>query len=98
MTAATDKTAIPANPFGDTFEETTEKVREFNEKLLDAAKQASKVSLDAYEKGVASFVDFETKAAEATKVDWVTTLTKAQTSYLLETNKAFTTAAREVLK
>lgn len=98
MSAATEKATNPAYPFGESIEETTDKIREFNEKLLDAAKQASKVSLDAYEKSVASFVDFETKAAEATKIDWVTTLTKAQTSYILETNKAFTTAAREVLK
>jgi hypothetical protein len=96
MTAT--KTTTAAGPFGASFDEAADRIRALNEKLLDAAKQTGTVSLDAYEKALSSLVEFETKVAGATQLDWVNTVVKAQTSFLSDISAAYTAAAREVLK
>lgn len=80
------------------FDEAADRVRALNEKLIETAKKSGTVSLDAYEKALASLVEFQQKAAGATQLDWVNTIVKAQTTFLSEISSAYTTAAREALK
>ena len=76
----------------------TDRIGALNEKLIETAKKSGGASLDAYDKAVSSYVDFQQKAAGATQLDWVTSLVAAQTTFLTEINSAYTAAAREVLK
>lgn len=94
-TAQFQKTAaaVSAN-----FEESAERIRALNEKMIEAAKQSGTTSLDAYEKTLANLVDLEQKAADASQLDWVSALAKAHTSFVTEISTAFTTAARDALK
>jgi hypothetical protein len=56
------------------------------------------MSVDTYEQAVNNVLDFSQKAADATKVDWVSALTKSQASIIAEATNAYTKAARDLLK
>lgn len=94
---ATSKSNNPSG-FTPDFEATAERVRELNEKMIDAAKKSGNLSLDAYEKTLQGLVDFEQKAAGASQLDFVNALAKAHASFVTEVSNAFTTAARDALK
>jgi hypothetical protein len=93
MTMATTTSPIEVD-----FDAAAERVRGLNEKVLTAAKQTGTMSLDSYEQTVNSLLEFGQKAAEATQVDWVSALAKAQASYITEVTNAYTKAARDLLK
>ena len=91
-------TAPTIKPFDVDFEAATERIRELNEKVLEAAKQTGTMSLDAYEQAVNSLLDFSQKAADSTKVEWVSALMTSQASVITEVTNAYTKAARDLLK
>ena len=76
----TKSAAPPHQPFDVDFEAATERIRGLNEKVLAAAKQTGTMSIDTYEQAVNSVLDFSQKAADSTKVDWVSALAKSQAS------------------
>lgn len=80
------------------IEETAQRIRDLNEKLITAAKQSGNLSLDAYEKTLAGIVELETKVANATQLDWISALANAHTSFVTEVSSAYVTAARDALK
>ena len=85
-----------ANGFG--FGDVAERYSVLNEKLIESDKKTGKAAVDGYQKTVASYVDFRQQLAEATQLDWVTTVVKAQNDFLTEVNAAYVSAARDVLK
>jgi hypothetical protein len=96
---ATTKAAnTTAAPFDIDFDANAERMRELNDKVLTAAKQAGAVSLDTYEQTVNTMLDFGQKAADSTKVDWVSALAKSQASIISEFTNTYTKAARDLLK
>lgn len=95
---ATKSAATNAAPFDVDFEAATERIRGLNEKVYNAAKQTGAMSIDTYEQTVNSVLDFSQKAADSTKVDWVSAIAKAQASYITEVTNAYTKAARDLLK
>jgi hypothetical protein len=96
---ATTKTAKTiAAPFDIDFDANADRMRELNDKVLNAAKQAGAVSLDTYEQTVNTMLDFSQKAADSTKVDWVSALAKSQASIISEFTNTYTKAARDLLK
>jgi hypothetical protein len=84
--------------FTEGFGDAGERSRAVNEKLLETGKKTANAALDGYEKTIASYVDFRQQLAEATQLDWVTTVVKAQNDFLNEVNAAYISAARDVLK
>jgi hypothetical protein len=84
--------------FTDGFGDAAERYRAVNEKLLETGKKTANAALDGYEKTIASYVDFRQQLAEATQLDWVTTVVKAQNDFVNEVNAAHISAARDVLK
>jgi hypothetical protein len=91
-------TSKKINDFTDGFGDAAERYRAVNEKLAETGKKTANAALDGYEKTVASYVDFRQQLAEATQLDWVTTVVKAQNDFLTEVNAAYVSAARDVLK
>jgi hypothetical protein len=79
-------------------EDAVQRIRDLNERFLDSAKQAGKVTLDAYEKSLQTLVDFEEKAANATQLDWVSTIAAAHAKFVQDVSAAYVNAAREMLK
>ncbi|HEX5907141.1 MAG TPA: hypothetical protein VFY56_09000 [Propionibacteriaceae bacterium] len=86
------------NDFTDGFGDATERYRAVNEKLLETGKKTANAALDGHEKTISSYVDFRQQLAEATQLDWVTTVVKAQNDFLNEVNAAYISAARDALK
>ena len=87
--------------FGDITEglgDAGERYRALNEKVLESGKKTGNAVLDGYEKAIASYVDFRQQLADATQLDWVTTVVKAQNEFINEVNAAYISAARDVLK
>ncbi len=92
-------TAMPTVPVMDpaVIEEATAKMKDLGDKMVASMKTTGLVSLDAYEKAVASMVDLQEKAAKATGLDWVVTATATQTALVKDLSGAYTKAVRETL-
>lgn len=93
----TTTTEVPDFPaFIPNLEQTVERTREVQERLLASAKSAAEVSLDSYEKAIQSVVEFELRAAE--KSPWGSALISTHASFLKDMTSLYTNAAREMLK
>jgi hypothetical protein len=88
-TATTTKTAA---------DETTERIRDFNERVIDAGKKAGGAYLDAYEKAAQSLVDYQEQVARQTDVEWVSTIVDAQAKFTRELAKVYVSTGRQLLK
>jgi hypothetical protein len=86
------------NDLTEGFGDVNERYRVFNEKLIETGKKTGSAALDTYEKTVASYVDYRQQIADATQLDWVTTVVKAQNDFITEATAAYTSAVRDVLK
>jgi hypothetical protein len=84
--------------FTDGFGEAAERYRAINETLVETCKKTANAALDSYEQTVASYVDFTQQLAQATQLEWVSTVVKAQNDFVTEVNAAYVSAARDVLK
>lgn len=80
------------------FEKAEGQVRDLNGQILEAARTYGEVSIDTYEKSLAAILEYETKAAEATRLDFVTAVTGAHVGLVSGVSRAFTDAARTVLR
>jgi hypothetical protein len=99
MTTTQTKTSTPINPMDlPSVEETTQQIRDLNERLIASTKSAGLVSLDAYEKALQSTVEFEEKVASASQVDWVSALATTHAKFISDVSASYTKAARELLK
>jgi hypothetical protein len=81
-----------------TAEAATERIRDLNEQIVDAAKKAGGAYLQAYEKALESIADFQQNAAKQTDIEWVSTVVDAQARFTRELAKLYVSAGRELLK
>ena len=81
-----------------TTEETAQRVRELNERIIRASNKGGQVYLDAYERTLKSIADFEERVAGASQVEWITTIANAQANLTRELAEAYTQAGRDALK
>jgi hypothetical protein len=99
MATTTAKKSTEAfGDFAEGFGDVGERYRNLNEKLIESGKKTGNAVLDGYEKAIGSYVDFRQQLADATQLDWVTTVVKAQNEFINEVNAAYISAARDVLK
>jgi hypothetical protein len=78
-------------------ERATAQIREFGEQAASTGRNFSNMALDTYERAVASYVEFEQKAAEAAPVDWVKAAIDAHASFVKDVNDAYVKAVRGAL-
>jgi hypothetical protein len=90
MDTSTDKTS--------TAEETTDRIRELNERILETARSAGNAYLDAYEKTLESIAAYQEQVAKQTDVDWISTVVDAQARFTRDLAKVYVSAGRELLK
>ena len=79
-------------------EATTERIRDLNERILDAGKQAGGAYLDAYEQTLESIADYQENVAKQTDVEWISTVVDAQARFTRELTKLYVNTGRELLK
>ena len=68
-----------------------------NGEVTDLEK-AGNESLDMYERSLQNLVDFEERAAGASQLDWVSSMTSAYAKFMSDISNAYVSAAREMLK
>lgn len=97
---ATKPTSGSDVPFTDpaALDEALTRIRDLNERVMQSAKTAGTVSLDAYEKALKSLVEFEEKVASASQLDWVSAIATTQATFVQDASNAYIKAARELLK
>jgi hypothetical protein len=89
---------MAANQTQTTIDETTQRIRDLNERILEAGKKAGGAYLTAYEKALQSIVDYQEQVAKQTDVEWVSTIIEAQARFTRELTRLYVSAGRELLK
>ena len=89
---------MAANDTQTTTDETTQRIRDLNERILEAGKKAGGAYLNAYEKALQSIVDYQEQVAKQTDVEWVSTIIEAQARFTRELTRLYVSAGRELLK
>jgi hypothetical protein len=79
-------------------DETVERIRDLNERILDSGRKVGKGYLDAYERALTSIADFEERLAGTSQIDWVSAIANAQASFIREIAKSYSAAGRDLLK
>ena len=79
-------------------EQATKRIRDLNEQVLDFGRSAGTGFLEAYEKNLQTFADYQDKVADETKVDWIAGIARAQANFTREISRVYATTARDVLK
>jgi flagellar hook-associated protein FlgK len=78
--------------------ETTERIRDLNERIIAASKKAGAAYLDAYEKALQSIAEYQEQVAKQTDVEWVSTIVDAQARFTRELTQLYVSTGRELLK
>ena len=78
-------------------EATANRIRDLNEQVLEVGRNAGVSFLDAYEKSVKTFADYQDKVGDSTRVEWLATVVHAQAKFTREVSEAYTTSARDLL-
>lgn len=86
-----------AGQFQDGVEATAARIRELNERAIEAARTAGTAGLDAYEKALQSFVSVQERLAGATQLDWVKAVVGAQAEFVQNISGVYLNAARDVV-
>jgi hypothetical protein len=89
---------MAANQTQSTMDETTQRIRDLNERILEAGKKAGGAYLNAYEKALQSIVDYQEQVAKQTDVEWVSTIIEAQARFTRELTRLYVSTGRELLK
>jgi uncharacterized Ntn-hydrolase superfamily protein len=83
---------------GNAVEETTERIRDLNERILEAGRKAGGAYLDAYEKALQSIADYQEQVATQTDVEWISMIVDAQAKFTRELTKLYVATGRELVK
>jgi hypothetical protein len=79
------------------LEEATERVREANERFIDASRKVTSAYLDGLERYVGGLTQFERKLAAQSQVDAVSGLFNAHAKMTEDVTSATVSAARELI-
>jgi hypothetical protein len=79
-------------------EEVMASIRELNEQILEAGRSAGLEFLDAYERTLRTFAEYQDKFADASKSDWLTQMMKAQANFTRDVASAVSDVSRGPLK
>ena len=91
-TTTQTKTGIPS------FDAAFDQYRESGEQVLSAARKASNLYLDSYEKAVERTTELQLKLAGLTQQEWLKGLIEAQVDVTRELAGTYATTARSLLK
>ena len=79
-------------------EEAAQRIRELTEQFIDSAKAAGNASLDAYEQSLRGLLEFQERAANASQLDWVSSIATAHAKFVSDVSNAYINAAREMMR
>jgi hypothetical protein len=73
-------------------------VRNLNERILEASRDAGESTLSAYEKALKAIATSIERGAGRSDIEWLSQLLTTQAKFLRDVTNTWTSAAREVLK
>lgn len=82
----------------DAAQETIDRIRELNERIIEGSRKAGVAYLDAYERALNLIVEYQTSLADATPIDWLQRTLDAQATFTREVGNLYASTARETLK
>ena len=74
------------------------RIRELNERIIDAGKRTGRGTLDIYESTLKTVADSLERGPGSSDIEWVSSIATAQANFLRDLTKAWTSAARKALK
>jgi hypothetical protein len=80
------------------FEAAAKRIRNLNERIIDAGKQTGETTLSAYEKALNAIATAVERGPGRSDIDWIAQLATAQAKFIREVTDAWTSAARQMLK
>jgi hypothetical protein len=79
-------------------EQVVQRIKDLNEKAIEASKQNGRQWLDSYEKILETFLKAQQQAAQGSQIEWVTTLANTNADFVREVSRAYLKTFREQLK
>jgi DNA mismatch repair ATPase MutS len=79
-------------------EQVADRIREFNERIIESSKQTGEATLGAYAKMLQNIAELQENVGKASQVDWLTTFATAQANFTRDLAKAYTAAASKLVK
>ncbi len=78
--------------------ETTDRVQQLTEQVIDAGRRAGLSYLDAYEATARTVADYQERLAGTSQVEWIASAVRAQANLTREVSRVYTSTARDLLK
>jgi hypothetical protein len=79
-------------------EAAAERIREVNERIIDAGKRAGLGTLDIYESTLKAVADSLERGPGSSDIDWISNIATAQANFIRDVTKAWASAARQAIK
>lgn len=96
--AAAPGPEVAAAPAARAAEDVEQRLQQLNDRIITAGKKVGLVSLDLYESTLESIAVALERGAAVSDVEWVSKMANSQAEFLREAAKAWTSAARGLLK
>jgi hypothetical protein len=80
------------------FEAAAQRLRKLNERIISAGKDAGETTLSNYEKALKAIANAVERGPGSSDIEWISHLANAQAKFIRDVTKAWTSAARDVLK
>ena len=96
--AGTRRATAEAKPAEPDVKAAEARIRELNERIIDAGKRAGRGTLDVYESTLKAVSDSLERGPGSSDIEWVSSIATAQANFLRDLTKAWTSAARKALK
>jgi hypothetical protein len=97
--ATTAKTAAAGAKAAEArLEAAAQRLRKLNERIIEAGKEAGETTLSSYEKALKSIATSIESGPGKSEIDWISALATTQAKFIRDVTKAWTAAARGVLK
>lgn len=82
----------------DAAQESVDRIRELNDRIVENARKAGHTYLDAYESMLNTIVGYEENLASATPVDWIQRVIEVQANFMREIGNLYASTARDALR
>jgi Phasin protein len=79
-------------------EDAVERIRELNERIVKAGRDAGQQYLDAYEKTLESIASAQERLGKESDVAWLSSVVEAQANFTRELARMYVSMGRELLK
>ena len=73
-------------------------MRKLNERIIDAGREAGETTLSSYEKALKAIATSIERGPGSSDVDWIAHLATTQAKFIRDFTRAWTSAARGMLK